>query len=241
MQKRKQHTIEARALPVMLVMLVSFGLVGCQEDGPMDLPSGESGLTLAKPGGGKGKPARCMTADLRITFRDAAGDALRSDGRMVAPEYEEGVENVGAHINAETGRLMLWPSQYGEPARFVNVTTAETSYPTTDRIYTNNHDGDGDGNEDACGLFDIPLGGTGVAVLQAEGDENGIVNYGKDCDGNVVDVPGVNEKVDVTRDDANLWTITGAYGVHCLTSGGGKKKTVTQTQASGFSMTLEGF
>lgn len=227
----------SRALrtPIMGLAAVALAalLLGCSEEltGP-DVSGGE--LAVAKKGG---PPSQCGAGtNLSIAFGDTPGDVLASDGEG---PYVEAVDNVGAHINDPTGRLMLWPSQYGTTSRFVIVTTATSSYATTDRIYTNNHDADGDGVEDPCGLVSIPAGGSGLSVLQAEGDANGIVNYGKTCDGSVVDIPGSNEKVDISRSaDGQSWTITGAHGVHCLTSGKGKNKTVTETPVGGFSMTL---
>jgi hypothetical protein len=161
----------------------------------------------------KGPPARCNAGtDLSITFGDGSGDALRSDGQGA---YVENVGNVGAHLNDPTGRLMLWTSQYGDPARAVLVTTTAFNGSTTDRIFTNGHDNPG-GNS-ACGLAGMVVGSSGnTAVLEAElnsgGIDNGIVRYGKDCDGNDVN------RVTTTHPAAGVWTITGSSGVRTLDS-----------------------
>jgi len=212
-------------------VIVAF-LLGCQEQpvGP-DLTD----VTDVDIGFKKGRPAQCNAGtDLSITFGDGSLDALRSDGNGA---YEENVENVGAHINDPTGNLMLWTSQYGEPSRAVLVTTTAFNGSTTDRIFTNNHDNSPDGNS-ACGLGGMAIGSTGSAVLEAElnsgGIDNGIVRYGKDCDGNDVN------RVTTTRPIAGVWTITGSSGVHCVSNGRkGKNAGFDQVGTAGpFSMTL---
>lgn len=216
--------------------LVSLGLA-CSEQ-PVGPDRSETALLPAKGG----PPVKCEAGtNLSITLGDAAGDALQSDGQG---PYVEGVDNVGAHINDPTGRLMLWPSQGGSTSRFVNVTSSEnggTTFQTTDRIYTNGHD-TGDGAEDACGLIDIAPSGAGTAVLEAELDADGIVRYGKDCTGDPVEISGVNERVDITRSaDGLSWAITGASGVHCRSNGlkGRRAGFVEVGGVGAFSMTLE--
>lgn len=186
--------------------------------------------------GGKPGPNTddCGFTPLSITFGDAAGDALMSDA--LGP-YEENVDNVGAHLNGATGRLMLWTSQYGDPTRFVTVSTTEPfEGPTSDRIYTNGHDSE-TAQDLGCGLKDIAHGGAGSAVLEVELDAEGIVRYGKDCDGS----PVGSTRIDITRSGDGLsWTVEGSTGVHCRSNGlRGKNAAMVPVGTTGpFSMTL---
>ena len=210
-----------------LAVLVLAAFVGCSEE-PVGPELSETGPSLAKGG----PPSSCNAgANLSITFGDALGDALQGDGDGA---YVEAVENVGAHINDPTGNLMLWTSQYGATRRLVNVTTTAGTFPTKDRIYTNNH-------ENSCGLGGMAFGITGSAVLEAElndpdGVDNGIVRYGKDCSGAVLS----GNKVVTTRStDGNTWTISGTSGIHCRQPEGQKKPGFAQVGTAGpFSMTL---
>jgi len=214
--------------------LAIVGFFGACSEAPTASSAGvSSGPALAKKGGG-GKPPQCDAfPSLTITLRSDGSDALKDDGDG---SYTEG-GTVGAHL-AGNGNLMFWTSQHGSPAdRFVNVTTdAPFSGPTTDRIYTNSHLNPG-GN-DACGLAGM-VDGPGSAVVEVELDSDGIVRYGKACDGNPVDIEGKNERV-ITSRSGNTWEIEGSVGVHC--NSGPKKKgkrTLTKVgEAKGFLMTL---
>ncbi len=149
----------------------------------------------------------------------------------------EGVDNVGAHLNDPTGRLMLG-FNFGDSDRFVKVTTTAGSFDTKDRIYTNNHD-------NSCAFAGMANGSTGSAVLEAElntdGIDDGIVRYGKNCDG-VADANDPTRVVTTRSDDGLSWTITGISGVHCKNVSGNKGKKgglVPVGTAGPFSMTLE--
>jgi hypothetical protein len=182
------------------------------------------------PSFAKGGPTNdCGFTPLSITFGDAIGDALRSDGNGA---YVEGTDG-GSHLNGATGRLMLWTSQYGAPSRVVNVTTTAFNGSTTDRIYTNNHETELPGDP-GCGFKDMANGSTGSAVLEAELDSQGIVRYGKNCTGAIVPA----SKAVTTRSvDGLSWTIAGTSGVHCKKLG--KKPALSQVGTAGpFSMQL---
>lgn len=197
----------------------------------------------------KGKPAKCSAfTELRITMSEGANgsDALRADDAANTPYTEGDGGSVGAHLNGTTGRLMLWTSQYAAASRFVHVTASPLPAPdgqgfdglTDDRIYTNNHR-DAAGDDQACGFAQMAAGTSGDAVLEAELQSEGIVRYGKDCSGNVVDAT----RVATARLDANTWTISGASGVYCKNLSGkkkGKGSSLTQVGTAGpFGMTLE--
>ncbi|MFQ5689902.1 MAG: hypothetical protein ACE5HQ_06495 [Gemmatimonadota bacterium] len=158
-----------------------------------------------------------------------AGDALRSDN---GNPYLEGTDG-GVHLNGATGRLMLWTSQYDVPTRVVQVTTSAFSGPTSDRIYTNGHEPVTSG----CGFKDIAAGGSGTAVLEVELDADGIVRYGKACNGDA----DASTRVAVTRSSDGLtWTVEGTSGRHCQKLG--KKRNIPLTEvgtAGPFFMTLE--
>lgn len=108
---------------------------------------------------------------------------------------------------------------------------------SSDRIYTNGHDSET--SEDlGCGFKDVPNGGTGSAVLEAELDADGIVRYGKDCDGN----PVAATRIGIIRSSDGLtWTVEGTSGVHCQSNGlrGRNSGLVEVGTAGAFFMTLE--
>lgn len=182
-----------------------------------------------------GQPWDCGATPLRIAFRDAVGDALRSDG---AGPYVSGTDG-SVHLNSATGRLMLWTRQdETPPPRPVLVTTTAFDGSTTDRIFTNGHTSES-GTDVGCGFKDIANGATESAVFEAElnvldRDPYEVLRYGKDCAGNPVPAT----RVDITRSaDGLSWTVTGTTGRHCKALG--KKSIVTQIGTAGaFEMTL---
>ncbi len=217
-----------RFRPLLGLLAFAF-LAACSESPTANEPT----VSFAK--GGKPGPNTndCGFTDLRITFRDAVGDALRSDN---GDPYVEGVDG-GVHLNGATGRLMLWTSQYDPPMRFVEVETTAGSFRTSDRIYTNNHETQTE-NDAGCGFKAMANQSTGSAVLEAELDDDGIVRYGKACDGTLDE----GTQVVTTRSaDGLTWTVEGASGVHCQSNGlRGKKAGFNEVGTAGpFFMTLE--
>jgi len=231
-------------LPAAALMVV-VGLAFACAESPTEVATADdasSPLFKGKPGG---KTNDCGFTPLRITF-GTVGDALFSDGGGDAGEYIEDTDG-GVHLNGATGRLMLWTSQYGAPTRHVLVTVTpddpENASPitieTTDRIYTNGHETEDDQKDNGCGFLQMAFEQTdGSAVLEAELDEEGIVRWGKHCDGS----PNVGTRVTTTRspDPGNTWTISGTVGVHC--KAGPKvrgRRTLTKVGTAGpFFMTL---
>jgi len=210
-------------LPAAVLTVVAGLAFACSES-PTEVVTADdasSPLFKGKPGG---KTNDCGFTPLTITF-GTAGDALFHDGDG---EYMEETDG-GVHLNGATGRLMLWTSQYGEPTRHVEVTVTpddpENASPitieTTDRIYTNGHETEDAQKDNGCGFLQMAFGQIdGSAVLEAELDEEGIVRWGKNCDGDPVHIAGENERVTTTRslendNNGNTWTISGTVGVHC--------------------------
>jgi len=209
--------------------ILAMGVLGACVEAPT---ANDAPASFAKGGKPGGNTNDCGSTPLRITFRDDAADALRSDGGGV---YEEGTDG-GVHLNGATGRLMLWTSQYDTPTRFVHVHTSVAPDPfvTSDRIYTNGHDPDTEG----CGFKEIPPGGTGSAVFEAELDAHGIVRYGKFCDGSL----DPTTRVVVTRSSDELsWTVEGTNGRHCQSNDlRGRNAGMGEVGSAGaFFMTLE--
>jgi hypothetical protein len=172
----------------------------------------------------------CGALPLSISFRDAVGDALRSDG---AGAYVDVVDGT-AHLNGATGRLMLWTAQDANSApRVVNVAATSFIGGTTDRIYTNGHESETP-QDIGCGFKDMANGATGSAVLEVELDADGIVRYGKACDGSAFPA---NRVVTTRSADGLSWTVTGTTGKHCKKLG--KKGGLSEVgSAGGFQMTL---
>lgn len=180
-------------------------------------------------------PSSCPDGvDLRITLRDDAGDALRSDGKG---SYEEGADG-GVHISGN-GELMFW---IDDAPRHVEVSVTRNDgspfdLTTTDRIYTvmGTHE-DASGQPISCSLTGMADGSTGTAAFEVELDADGFVRYGRDCDGNRVDATRV-----ATSRSGNTWTITGSSGLFCVSNGlkGKRAALVESGTAAGFSMTLE--
>lgn len=237
----RNSSSRVRRPALWLPALVLAGLaLGCSEQ-PASPELSDDGLTLAKGG----PPLVCDESPftpLSITLGDASGDALQSDGQG---PYVEAVDDVGAHLNSPTGRLMLSPSPNGTGSRFVEVATTAGTFQTQDRIYTNTHNNDGDPELEACGLDGIPdglqPGATGDAAFEVElddpdGVDNGIVRYGKDCNGAIV---SANKVVTTRSINGNTWTISGISGVHCRQPAGQKKPGLAPVGTAGpFSMTL---
>jgi hypothetical protein len=228
MRTHTEQALSWGALPTAaLVAFVGLAFMGCNETGPTDLDRQDPATVVFKKGG---KPLnQCGgTPDVGITFRDDPGDALQSDGQG---PYVDGLIRAGISGN---GNLILWPAANRDDSRWVNVTTTEGAFEATRRIFTNNHVNPGGDN--ACGLIGMTNGSTGSAVLEAELDEDGIVRYGKNCDGSLNMSPVVT-----TRSlGGDSWTITGASGIHCQSNGlkGKKKKLVEVGTAGPFSMSL---
>jgi hypothetical protein len=224
--RRQGHGVLATLVLAILWAACAEGPVAPVEDSPSPL--------LAR----KGKPPKCDASTLlRITVEPGAlqGDA---EGNV----YIEGEdESLGAHL-AGNGNLMFWTSQYGDPQRFVEVTTSAAVLPfaTSDRIYTNNHRDEAE-NELACGFddmaFDGSVGSSGDAVLEVELDSDGIVRYGKNCAGQLVHAARV---VTTRSADGVTWTISGGSGVHCKKVSKRRKDPMDQIGTAGpVQMTLE--
>jgi len=221
-----------RRTTYLAASLALVGFFGACSEVPTSSSSDASGPILAKKGGG-GKPPQCDAFPaLTITLRSLLNplDALRDDGKG---SYKQGEGNgsLGAHLSGN-GNLMFWPSQNGVPDREVEVTTTAFSDPTTDRIFTNSHVNPSGDN--ACGLAGM-VDGSGSAVLEVELDSDGIVRYGKLCNGD----PDDGNRVTTFR-SGNTWTISGSSGRHCqnLSKRKGKPSLSQVGTAGEFSMTL---
>lgn len=196
------------------------------------LAAGCSEIPTATPDFAKAGPA--PNTPLQITLGQGLGgtDAIRADDIANTPYTDGQGGTVGAHINGPTGNLKLWTSQYGTPpARLVKVLATSFDGFTSDRIYTNSHTNPGGDNSQ--GLRGMVIGSTGSAVLEAELDNDGIVRYGKKCDGSA----DAATRAVTTHPTATTWTISGTGGIHCkqLSS----KPTLTQVGTTGpFSMAL---
>jgi hypothetical protein len=181
-----------------------------------------------------GEPWDCGSTPLSLSFGDAAGDALRSDG---SGAYLDGTDGT-VHLNAATGRLSLWTEQDANSApRAVQVRTTAFTGGTTDRIYTNSHETE-TAEAIGCGFKQMVPGSTGSAVLEAEltsgGVDYGIVRYGKDCSGAALPA---NRVVTTRSADGMSWTVTGTSGLHCRQTG--KKPVLGQVGTAGpFTMIL---
>lgn len=220
------------------VLTVALGLAFACADTPTGSESGtlEQALFKGKPAGNG--PSNCDAyTPLSITFRDDPGDALRSDN---GTPYVEGAGDGGVHLNGPTGRLKLHTAS-GVNGRVVNVITTLFNGSTTDRIYTNGHETEDDQKDNGCGFLQMPTPSTGDAVLEVELDGEGIVRWGKDCDGK----PDEGTRVTTTRSgDGNTWTIEGfseeRSGVHCknVSKKKGKVSLTPVGTAGAFEITL---
>lgn len=199
--------------PVFLVL----ALAACAES-PVAIqdPSVPPGIQAAPP-------SSCNAfAPLSVTFRDQAGDALRSDG---GGAYVEGANGVEAHVNGPTGNLSIWTTA---SARFV-VANHSGGSVNIDRVYTNTH-------SNQCGLRLSTLPASSTAVLEAEERSDGtgqtvsVVRYGKSCTGSLS-----GPLVSVTKVDATTIVIAGSSGVYCTKN---KNKFVQTGTVGSFEMTL---
>lgn len=237
-----------KAMLPAAALSVAVGLAFACSESPTEATSQGTAVSFKKGGKPGGNTNDCGFAPLRITFRDDGGDVLRSDNGTA---YEEGSDG-GVHLNGATGRLMLWTSQNGDPMPR-QVTVSTSLFPddsTTDRIYTNGHESETP-NDLGCGFLDmaIPLlapdhpdfeATEGSAVLEVEMDAEGTVRWGRDCNGDPVDIDSVNERVTTTRIDESTWTIEGAFGVSCRYGPKVRgKRSVTEGPAGAFFITLE--
>jgi hypothetical protein len=221
MSDRAKHCARYGWCGLVVVQLLS----GCSEP-----------PTVADPGQPLfAKPAQCnVDVDLRITMAEGLGgtQAIRGDDLANTP-YEEGVDQVGAHLSGVNGNLML--SVLNSPNRRFAWSSSAGSGLSDDRLYTNSHDNPG--GTDACGLAGMVNGSSGSAAFEAEllagATNGGIVRYGKTCSGSA----DATTRVVTTRSSDGLtWTITGTSGVHCEK---GPKNKLVQVGTSGFfSMTL---
>ena len=178
---------------------------------------------------GLAKPVNCDVAvDFTITMRDAAGDAVISDGGA----YVHGVDGVVSHLSAANGNLMLSVQQ--SATRRIGYTTSAANGQSDDRLYTNSHTNPGGNN--ACGLDGMVVGSSGSAVVSFElwqGTREDIVHFGKLCSGSA----DASTRVTTAHPDANTWTITGTSGRHCRANAQGKSYSQVGT-AGPFEMTL---
>lgn len=167
---------------------------------------------------------------LEITFRDALGDGLQSDGMKGlaycdpgVPCYEEGQET-DARFSGN-GNLMFW--LYEDSSRRVNVLG---ELLLTRRIYTNdNQDGQG---VTVPSLITMADGTITSRMIVERGDGNGHYRYGVNCTGDSFERDDDNaireERISVTR-SGFTWTLEGWDARHCQTSGKGKHATTTET------------
>lgn len=200
-------------LPLLLPVLLILAAACSGQPTAPDLVS--EGLEPA------GRPVQCDAGtEFAITLRDDPGDALTSD-IPGSPYFGHSSGN---------GNLMLW---LVDDERHVNVETSVYVGPTTDRIYTNTHSNPG--GTDACGLDGMADPSTGSADFTVELDDNGIVHYGKACDGS----PLPDNRVTTTR-DGDTWTIEGTQGVYCLKTAKSKNAPIIEGTAGAFGMTLVG-
>jgi len=239
MSRFDMHTIRTGGASAALVAVL--GLAFACSESPTEVALDDLTPQFDHKGKPHGKPGGqtndCGFTPLEITFV-APGPALLNDDGGEDGEYIEETDG-GVHLNGATGRLMLWTSQYGAPTRHVKVFTELLDYETTDRIYTNGHK-TAVGDDLGCGFLQMENGSTGSAVLEAELDSEGIVRWGKDCEGNFGDpLPG-NRVVTTRSNDGNSWTITGTQGVICKYGPKVKgKRPLNIGSAGAFSMTLK--
>jgi hypothetical protein len=209
--------------PVVAGLIALATMVACGTEPTSTTSSRIGEVSLAKP-------VNCNSpANLVITMRDQAGDAVLSDG---GGSYAEGVDGVGAHLNGINGNLMLTVQE--TTARTIGWSTSASTGQSNDRLYTNSHTNPGGDN--ACGLFGMVVGSTGSAALGFElwqGNREDIIHFGKSCSGSA----DASTRVTTAHPDANTWTITGTSGRHCRanTQGNGYSQVGT---AGPFQLTL---
>lgn len=165
---------------------------------------------------------------LSLTVRGAAGDALLGDG---LGSYASGTDG-SVHL-ASNGNLMFW---VGDRPRSIQVTTSLFNGSTTDRIYTNNHGNPG--GENACGFHGMVNGSQGTAVLEVELDDQGIVRYGKNCQGDLGTVVPGTEATTTRSLDGNTWTIEAQSGIHCKVTKVKGKTVMTEGTAGPVKLTF---
>ena len=203
---------------ITLVGLASI-ILACGGDATPTAPDidGFGGALTAEKKPGKGKPPDEIP--LTMTFGDAGGDGVKSDGGAYVDGRLGGLDGVEAFIRSN-GNFLLSVAQSSSRTLCLEFPGSSSGFP--DNLFA--------GISEFClnqarismsnafrslegGLPAMGIGDTMRAAVSVRWDVNWMLFYGRVCESNSESVD--ENRVTITRPDEFTWTIAGGNAILC--------------------------